>query len=74
MSTPPPRMELGGSKDWWVWNIIMYKNGKVDSLEGSALPKVRIISKNGSNKSGWATNSAQKKSMGAHVYLPPEWR
>ncbi len=24
---PPTRMELRGWKDWYNWNIIMYKNG-----------------------------------------------
>ncbi len=28
---PPHGVELGGSKDRHVWNIIMYWNGKVDS-------------------------------------------
>ncbi len=56
----PSRVELGGFKDWCIWNIIMKKNGKVDSLEGSTLPKTLIISKNGSNKSYWALNSLQK--------------
>ncbi len=27
----PTGMELGGSKDCYVWNILMYRNGKVDS-------------------------------------------
>ncbi len=43
-----------------LWNIIMYKNGKVDSLKGSPLPKIRIIWENASNKSCWALNFIQK--------------
>ncbi len=37
-------VELGGPKGCRFWNIIMYKNGKVDSVWGSMLPKIRIIS------------------------------
>ncbi len=46
-----PKSGARGSKDCHVWNIIMYWNGKVDSLYGSILSKIRITSKNASNKS-----------------------
>ncbi len=36
------------------------KWGSIDSLEGSMLPKICIISKNGSHKSYWALNSVQE--------------
>ncbi len=47
----PSRGELGGSKDDHFRNKKMYKNGKVDSLQGRTLPKVRIILKKASNRS-----------------------
>ncbi len=47
----PPEVKLGGSKDCRVWNIIIYKNEKIDPLKDSTLPKLSIITKNGSNKS-----------------------
>ncbi len=56
----PSGVELGGSKDSHVWHIIMYINGKVDSLYGSTLSKIRVISKNASRKSCWALNFVQK--------------
>ncbi len=45
-----PGVELGGSKDCRVWNIIMYWNEKVDPLKGSTLQKLPVITKNASNK------------------------
>ncbi len=56
----PPGVELGVSKNCHFWNIIMYWNGKVDSLQGSMLPKISVTSKNTSNKSYWALNFVQK--------------
>ncbi len=41
-------------------NIILYWNGKVDSILGSTLPKLLNISENSSNKSCWALNFVQK--------------
>ncbi len=41
--------------------IIMYKNGKVDSVQGSILSKVCIIWENALNKSCSALNSVKKK-------------
>ncbi len=58
-----------GSKDWYVSNIILYWNRKVDPFLVRTLPKLPIISKNCSNKSCWELNFIQKKSVGAHVYL-----
>ncbi len=55
-----PRVELGVPKIAIFWNIIMFKNGEVDSLWGWTLPKIRITSKRASNKSCWALNSMQK--------------
>ncbi len=49
-----------GSKDCRHWNIIMHWNGKVYLLYGSTLPKMRIISRDASNKSCWAINFVQK--------------
>ncbi len=64
-----PGVELWGLKDYHIWNIIMYWNVKVGSLEGSMLAKLPIISKNCSNKSYSELNFVLK-SEGAHVYLP----
>ncbi len=46
----PPQVELGGSKDQYIWNLIMYRKGKLDSLRGSVMPKICITSKKASNK------------------------
>ncbi len=48
-----------GSKDCHFWNIIMYKNGKVDSLQSLTRPKIHVISKNAFEKSCRALNSVQ---------------
>ncbi len=37
--------ELGACKDWHFWNMTMYKNGKVNSLQGQTLPKIRLFQK-----------------------------
>ncbi len=65
---PPLGVQLVGSKNCHLRNIIMYKNGKVDSLQSTMLPKIRIISKNASNKSCSALNYVQKSQKG--IYLP----
>ncbi len=52
-----PEVELGGSKHWYVSNIISYWEGKVDSLLALTLPKLSTTSENGSNKSSWVLNS-----------------
>ncbi len=49
--SPPPEVELRCSKDWYVSNILLYLNRKIDSLSGWTLSKLPIISKNASNKS-----------------------
>ncbi len=36
------RVELESSKDCHVWNVIMYKKGKVDSLYSRMLQKIMI--------------------------------
>ncbi len=38
----PSRVELGRSKDWYGWKIILHRNGKIHSCKGSTLPKIRI--------------------------------
>ncbi len=46
MSIPlPPQGGARGSKDQYVWNLIIYRNGKLDSLWGPTLPKILIKSK-----------------------------
>ncbi len=54
----PPRVELEGSKDQYVWNLIMYRNGKLDSLWGSTLPKIHFLWKKASDKSCSKSNFA----------------
>ncbi len=66
----PPRVELRGSKDQYVWNLIMYRNGKSDSFWGTTLPKIRILWKKASNKSCSKSNFAQK-SPRAHMSISP---
>ncbi len=48
--------EVGGSKEWHVWNITTYWNGKLDWLLGSMLPKIQIMWKKVSNKNYWESN------------------
>ncbi len=57
---PPPGVELGGSKDWYGWNIIMYKNSKLYSLYSWMLWKIPIIWKKALSKSCLGLNSLQK--------------
>ncbi len=68
-SLSPPGVELGGSKDWHVSNVILYWNGKVDSFWGWRLPKSPIISNNCSNKNCWELNFVQKVS--GRTFLSP---
>ncbi len=51
--------------------ITLYWNGKVDSVWGLTLPKIRIIWENASNKSCWAL----QRSQWAYMSIPPpqEW-
>ncbi len=65
-----PEWSQGPPKIAIFWNIIVLKNGKVDSLWDWTLPKIRIISKNASNKSCWALNSLQI-SQWAHMSVSP---
>ncbi len=57
-------MDVGGSKDQYVWNLIMYRNGKFGSLYGSMLPKIHMISKRASNKRCLKLNFVQKSPQG----------
>ncbi len=41
-----PRSGARGSKDQYIWNLKMYRNGKLDSLLGSTLAKIRINQNN----------------------------
>ncbi len=61
----PLRVELGGSEDWYGWNI-MYKNGKLYSLQGWTLWKIPILWKKASSKSYLELNSQTCLS-------PPPW-
>ncbi len=60
MSTSP-RSGARGSKDSHLCKIIVYKNGKVDSVWDSTLPKIRIASKKALNNSCLKLNSEQKR-------------
>ncbi len=64
----PPEWSYRAPKIAIFWNIIMFKKREVDLLWGWKLPKIRIISKNASNKSCWALNSLQK-SQQAHMSI-----
>ncbi len=57
-------LEQWGSKNRYFSNIILYWNEKVDSLSGSMLPKLLIISENASIKSCWELNYVQKSQWG----------
>ncbi len=65
-----PRSGARCSNDYHLWNIILYKNRKVDSVCGSTLLKICIIWENTNNKSCWALNSLQK-SQWAHMSMSP---
>ncbi len=67
-SLSSPGVAPRGSKDWYVSNIIMYWNGKVDSFLGWRLSKLPIISKNCSNKSCWEINFFLK-SQWTHISI-----
>ncbi len=58
------------SKDQYVQNLIMYRNVKLDSLWGSMLPKIRITSKKGLNKSCSELNFVPK-SPRVHMSISP---
>ncbi len=62
-----PKFSLINNYTGTLLNIILYWNGKVDSLSGSKLWKLLIISKNCSNKSCWKLNFVQK-SQWAHMW------
>ncbi len=66
----PTGVEIGGSSDWSVSNIMLYWNNKVDSLECLTLLKIQTISKNSSNKICWTLNFFQK-SQWSHVSISP---
>ncbi len=67
MCLSPSGVELGGSKEY-VWNLIMYRNGTLDLLWGSMLPKIRIISKKASNKRCSELNFVPKN-LRAHMSI-----
>ncbi len=52
-------------------NIILYWNGKLDSLSSWMLPKLPIIPEICSNKSRWELNFVQK-SQWAHMSISPK--
>ncbi len=66
----PWKVQRWGSKDCYVWNIIMYRNGKLDSLQGSMLSKILFILKNALNKSCWELNFLEKIQR-AHASISP---
>ncbi len=53
-----------------VWNLIMYRNGKLGSLYGTTLPKISIISKKASNKSCLELNFIQESPQ-VHMFIRP---
>ncbi len=65
-----PGVEQAVSKDWYVSNIMLYQNGKVDSLQDSTLPKIHIITKSCSNNSCSGLNFVQK-SQWMHMSISP---
>ncbi len=67
-----PGVELGGSKDWQVQNIIMYRNSKLHLIQCSMLPKIRMHEKKLPIKVVWHWISS-KKVRYASVYLPRQW-
>ncbi len=67
----PPGVELGSSKDFHFWNIIMYWNGKEDSLKGWMLmQKIPMISKHALNKNCSELNFVQKTQW-THISIFP---
>ncbi len=66
----PTEVERGDSKDQYIWNLIMYGNENLGSLHGSTLSKIRMVSKEASNKSCLELNFVQK-SVDAHMSISP---
>ncbi len=60
-----PWVELGGSKDQYVWNLIMYRNGILDSLWSSTLSKISTLWKK--NLSCLESNFVQKSPQARRV-------
>ncbi len=58
----PRRGELGGSKDWYGWKIILHRSGRKHSFKGSTLSKIHIIWKKALNKSFSEFNSFEAPS------------
>ncbi len=65
-----PSSGARGLRRFHFQNMKMYQNGKVDSLWGSTLPKIRITSKNALNKSCSQLNFVQE-SQWACMYISP---
>ncbi len=73
MYLSPLGVELVGSKDQYVSDLIMYRNKNLGSLYGSTLLKIRITWKKAWNKSYSELNFVQK-SPRAHMSIsPPPW-
>ncbi len=61
-----------GHKRLRLLNIIIYKNGKVDLLSGSMLAKNTHYIKKCFKLKLLSIELRTKKSVGAHIYLPPD--
>ncbi len=59
MSISPPKVELGGSKDWYGWNIIF----KLHLIKEKTV-QIKIVQ----------NSIFYKNYVGAYVYLSQEWR
>ncbi len=62
--------ERGGFKDQYVWNFIMYRNGKLDTLWGSMLPQIRISLKKSWFLFPFILFFPKKLSLVIRFYLP----
>ncbi len=66
MSISPPKVELGGLKDWHIQSIVIQGNSKLHSILNATLPKIRAL-----NKSYSKLNFVQKI-VREHMSISPE--
>ncbi len=69
----PSEVELGSSKNYHFWNIIMYWNGKIDSLQGWILLQSTDCIEKCFDQKLYKIKFPTKTLAGAYLYLPKEW-
>ncbi len=67
----PPGVELGVSKDCHFWNIIMYWNGKLESLMNCT--NITYYIKKSFKQKLFRIKFPTKDLLDAYLYLPQKW-